>query len=110
MAKTVFQCSFRWPITGRNAIIRSPCGVDLITFGLETGVLAPGAPADFMLLDAGAPWRIDTDHMVGRDEIVGDIIVAADGMIAVEERFDLALDDAGGGAGAHDLLVDQVER
>jgi len=27
--------------------------------GLDTGTLAPGQPADLLLLDAQAPWRID---------------------------------------------------
>ncbi len=34
--------------------------------GLEAGTLAPGAPADFMLLDWEAPWQIDTDRMVAK--------------------------------------------
>lgn len=34
--------------------------------GLDAGTLAPGAPADFMLLDWEAPWQIDTDLMVAK--------------------------------------------
>ncbi len=30
-------------------------------FGLPAGYIAPGMPADLMLFDAGAPWRIDAD-------------------------------------------------
>ena len=30
-------------------------------FGLPAGHIAPGQPADLMLFDAGAPWRIDAD-------------------------------------------------
>lgn len=30
-------------------------------FGLPAGRIAPGMPADLMLFDAGAPWRIDAD-------------------------------------------------
>jgi len=30
-------------------------------FGLEAGRIAPGMPADLMLYDANAPWRIDAD-------------------------------------------------
>lgn len=35
-------------------------------FGLPGGTLAIGAPADVLLLDPGAPWRIDADTMPGR--------------------------------------------
>ncbi|TPG43171.1 dihydroorotase [Sphingomonas koreensis] len=31
--------------------------------GLDVGTLSPGAPADLMLLDADAPWRIHADAM-----------------------------------------------
>lgn len=34
--------------------------------GLDTGTLTPGAPADLVVLDPGAPWLIDTDRMVAR--------------------------------------------
>lgn len=34
-------------------------------FGLPGGSLAPGAPADLLLFDPGAPWRIDSDDMPG---------------------------------------------
>jgi len=34
--------------------------------GVETGTLAPGAPADLMLLDPEASWMIDADTMPGR--------------------------------------------
>lgn len=36
-------------------LARNPAGV----LGLETGTLAPGMPADLLLFDADAPWRID---------------------------------------------------
>lgn len=35
-------------------------------FGLEGGKLEPGAPADLVLFDAGAPWRIDTERFTAR--------------------------------------------
>ena len=35
-------------------------------FGLPGGSLAVGAPADLMLLDPAAPWRIDADTLPGR--------------------------------------------
>lgn len=31
--------------------------------GLDAGTLQPGAPADLMLVDRDAPWRIDADRM-----------------------------------------------
>jgi dihydroorotase len=31
--------------------------------GIEAGTLAPGAPADLMLVDRDAPWQIDADAM-----------------------------------------------
>ena len=34
--------------------------------GLETGTLAPGMPADLIVLDAGAPWQIDARKMSAR--------------------------------------------
>lgn len=34
-------------------------------FGLAGGSLARGAPADLLLFDPGAPWRIDADHLPG---------------------------------------------
>jgi dihydroorotase len=34
-------------------------------FGLPGGQLAPGAPADLILLEPGAPWRIDADALPG---------------------------------------------
>lgn len=34
--------------------------------GLETGTLTPGAPADLILIDADAPWRVDSDRMTAR--------------------------------------------
>ena len=33
--------------------------------GLDTGALAPGQPADLLLFDQGAPWRIDADTLPG---------------------------------------------
>ena len=33
--------------------------------GLDTGMLAPGQPADLLLFDDGAPWRIDADTLPG---------------------------------------------
>ncbi|TPE60457.1 amidohydrolase family protein [Sandaracinobacter neustonicus] len=35
-------------------------------FGLPGGALLPGAPADLLLFDSGAPWRIDADRLPGR--------------------------------------------
>lgn len=34
--------------------------------GVEAGMLAKGAPADLILVDPDAPWRIDADRMVGK--------------------------------------------
>lgn len=34
-------------------------------FGLPGGSLAPGTPADLLLFDPGAPWRIDSDDLPG---------------------------------------------
>ena len=34
-------------------------------FGLPGGTLARGAPADLLLFDPGAPWRIDADNLPG---------------------------------------------
>jgi dihydroorotase-like cyclic amidohydrolase len=34
-------------------------------FGLPGGTLAEGAPADLLLLDPGAPWRIEADRLPG---------------------------------------------
>ena len=33
--------------------------------GLETGTLAPGSPADLVLIDPDAPWQINADTMLG---------------------------------------------
>ncbi|WP_156679007.1 dihydroorotase [Sphingomonas profundi] len=33
--------------------------------GIPGGSIAPGAEADLILVDEGAPWRIDTDRLVG---------------------------------------------
>lgn len=35
-------------------------------FGLRAGRLEPGAPADLLLFDPGAPWRIDADSLPGK--------------------------------------------
>lgn len=34
--------------------------------GIEAGTLAPGMPADLVLIDADAPWQIDSDRMAGK--------------------------------------------
>jgi dihydroorotase len=34
--------------------------------GVDAGTLAPGMPADLVLFDPGAPWRIDLSAMVAR--------------------------------------------
>lgn len=34
--------------------------------GIEAGTLAPGMPADLVLIDPGAPWQIDSDRMAGK--------------------------------------------
>lgn len=34
--------------------------------GIEAGTLAPGMPADLVLIDPGAPWQIDSDRMTGK--------------------------------------------
>jgi dihydroorotase len=43
-------------------LARNPARV----LGLEAGTLQPGMPADLLLFDAGAPWRIDGDRFAGR--------------------------------------------
>ena len=35
-------------------------------FGLPGGTLAVGAPADLVLVDEGAPWRIDSERLPGK--------------------------------------------
>lgn len=34
--------------------------------GIEAGTLAPGMPADLVLIDPGAPWQISSDRMAGK--------------------------------------------
>lgn len=34
--------------------------------GLKSGTLEPGAPADLIVLDPGAPWQIEAERMVAR--------------------------------------------
>ncbi len=34
--------------------------------GLATGTLAPGSPADLIVIDPGAPWQIEAERMVAR--------------------------------------------
>ncbi|TGX52167.1 dihydroorotase [Sphingomonas gei] len=34
--------------------------------GLASGTLAPGSPADLIVLDPGAPWQIEAERMVAR--------------------------------------------
>ncbi|WP_343519143.1 dihydroorotase [Sphingomonas sp.] len=34
--------------------------------GIEAGTLAPGMPADLVLIDPDAPWQIDSDRMAGK--------------------------------------------
>lgn len=34
--------------------------------GIEAGTLAPGMPADLVLIDPGAPWQINSDRMAGK--------------------------------------------
>lgn len=34
--------------------------------GIDAGTLAPGMPADLVLIDPDAPWQIDADRMPGR--------------------------------------------
>ena len=34
--------------------------------GLATGTLAPGSPADLVVLDPGAPWQIEAERMIAR--------------------------------------------
>ena len=34
--------------------------------GLDAGTLAPGKPADLIVLDPGVPWQIEAERMVAR--------------------------------------------
>ncbi|MFL9841778.1 dihydroorotase [Sphingomonas sp. ST-64] len=34
--------------------------------GIDSGTLAPGMPADLVLVDPDAPWQIDSDRMAGK--------------------------------------------
>ncbi len=36
--------------------------------GLPAGRLAPGAPADLVLCDLGAPWRVDADRLLSKSK------------------------------------------
>jgi dihydroorotase len=48
------------PLSALFALLaRNPARV----LGLDTGTLAPGQPADLLLFDPDAPWRIDTSMM-----------------------------------------------
>jgi dihydroorotase len=43
-------------------LARNPAAV----LGVPTGTLTPGAPADLLVLDQHAPWRIDSDQMAAK--------------------------------------------
>lgn len=46
-----------------GALLDKLSGTPARLFGLESGRLAEGAPADLVLLDPGAPWRIDAENL-----------------------------------------------
>jgi dihydroorotase len=45
-----------------DMIARNPAKV----LGLHAGEIAPGMPADLILIDPGAPWQIDSERMAAR--------------------------------------------
>ncbi len=61
-AETLLALSLSLVQTGAmtlGAVLRTMTDAPARLFGLAGGVLATGAPADLMLFDPGAPWRID---------------------------------------------------
>ena len=46
------------------ALLRTMTSTPAAVFGLPGGRMAPGAPADLIVFDPDAPWRIDADHGV----------------------------------------------
>jgi dihydroorotase len=55
----------------RDGVIGLPRLFDMLSstparlLGLPAGGLAPGDEADLVLVDEGAPWKIDADHIAG---------------------------------------------
>ncbi|OYU14039.1 MAG: dihydroorotase [Alphaproteobacteria bacterium PA4] len=47
------------------AVLRALTAAPAAIFGLQAGALRPGAPADLMLFDEAAPWRISGDRFQG---------------------------------------------
>jgi dihydroorotase len=50
---------------GLPAALRAMTAAPAAVFGLAGGTLSPGSPADLMLFDEAAPWRIAGDRFVG---------------------------------------------
>ena len=51
-------------VMSEAAVIAAMTGIPARIFGLPGGRIEPGAPADLIVYDAGAPWRIDADASV----------------------------------------------
>ena len=47
------------------AVLKAMTATPAALFGLPGGTLSPGSPADLMLFDEHAPWRIDGDRFTG---------------------------------------------
>ncbi|MBC7506074.1 MAG: dihydroorotase family protein, partial [Sandarakinorhabdus sp.] len=47
------------------AVLAAMTSAPATLFGLPGGTLAPGAPADLVIFDESAPWRIDGDAFAG---------------------------------------------
>ncbi len=45
-----------------DLVARTPACI----LGIDTGTLAPGMPADLVLVDPDAPWQIESDRMAGK--------------------------------------------
>jgi dihydroorotase len=53
-------------LLGLPALLALMSSAPAARFGLAGGALAPGAPADLLLFDPDAPWRIASDTLPGR--------------------------------------------
>jgi dihydroorotase len=48
-----------------SAALKTLTAAPAALFGLPGGTLSPGSPADLMVFDEAAPWRIAGDHFLG---------------------------------------------